>query len=292
VTLSIIAQMTVSGALMGLVYALIAYGFQLTYATSKSINFGQGELVMVCAFLSLSLINLGLPYWLVVPGGLVLGAILGLFVERAGVRLALEQKSEGWILLTIILGLFFFSVAENVWGRDDRPFPTPISNQPIHVLGIDVTWVELSVAIGVFAVMGLVEVFKRETLVGKAFEAVSADPDAAELMGISATHTVMLSYALSGVVAALAGILVSPITTVGPTMATAFVLKAFSVAVVAGLESGFGVVVVGMFLGALESIASFSLGSGWREVPGLLLLILALAVRPTGVFGKTLIRKV
>jgi branched-chain amino acid transport system permease protein len=292
VTSPIIAQMAASGALMGLVYALIAYGFQLTYATSKSINFGQGELVMVSAFFSLTLITLGLPYWLVVPGGLLFGAALGLFVERAGVRLALEQRSEGWILLTIILGLFLFSVAENVWGRDDRPFPTPISQQAIRVLGVDVTPVELSVAVGVFAVMGLVEVFKRQTLLGKAFEAVSADRDAGELMGISATHTVMLSYALSGMVAALAGILVSPITTVGPTMASALILKAFSVAVVAGLESGFGVVLVGMFLGALESLASYSLGSGWREVPGLMLLILALAVRPTGVFGKAIIRKV
>jgi len=284
--------MTVSGALMGLVYALIAYGFQLTFATSKSINFGQGELVMVSASFTLTLIVLGLPYWLVVPAGLLFGAALGLFVERAAVRLALEQKSEGWILLTIILGLFLFSVAENVWGRDDRPFPTPISSEPMHILGVDVTPVELSVAIGVFAVMGLIEVFKRQTLLGKAFEAIAADRDAGELMGISATHTVMLSYALSGVVAALAGILVSPITTVGPTMASALILKAFSVAVVAGLESGFGVVLIGMFLGALESIASFSLGSGWREVPGLLLLILALAVRPTGVFGKAIIRKV
>jgi branched-chain amino acid transport system permease protein len=292
VTPSIIAQMAVSGALMGLVYALIAYGFQLTYATSKSINFGQGELVMVSAFVSLTLIGLGLPYWLVLPLGLLFGAALGLAVERAGVRLALEQKSEGWILLTIILGLFLISAAENVWGRDDRPFPTPISSEPIHLLGVDVTPVELSVAVGVLAVMGLVEVFKRQTLLGKAFEAVSADRDAGELMGISATRTVMLSYGLSGAVAALAGILVSPITTVGPTMASALVLKAFSVAVVAGLESGFGVVLVGMFLGALESLASFSLGSGWREAPGLVLLILALAVRPTGVFGKAVIRKV
>jgi branched-chain amino acid transport system permease protein len=291
-TLSIVAQLIVSGALIGLVYALIAYGFQLTFATSKSINFGQGELVMVSAFFSLTLITAGLPYWLVVPCGLLFGAALGLFVERAAVRLALQQKSEGWILLTIILGLFFFSLAENVWGRDDRPFPTPISQTAIHILGVDVTPVELSVAIGVFAIMGLIEVFKRQTLVGKAFEAVSADPDAGELMGISATHTVMLSYALSGIVAALAGILVSPITTVGPTMASALILKAFSVAVVAGLESGFGVVIVGMFLGALESVASFGLGSGWREVPGLVLLILALAVRPTGVFGKAIIRKV
>ncbi|WP_242333596.1 MULTISPECIES: branched-chain amino acid ABC transporter permease [unclassified Anaeromyxobacter] len=289
---SIVAQMAISGALMGLVYALIAYGFQLTYATSKSINFGQGELVMVSAFFSLTLLDLGLSYWLVLPAGLLFGAALGLVVERAGVRLALEQKSEGWILLTIILGLFFFSAAENIWGRDDRPFPTPIPSDSIHVLGVDVTPLELSVAVGVLAVMGLIELLKRRTLLGKAFEAVSVDRDAGELMGISAKRTVMLSYALSGAVAALAGILVSPITTVGPTMASALVLKAFSVAVVAGLDSGFGVVLVGTFLGALETLASFYVGSGWREAPGLVLLILALAVRPTGVFGKAAIRKV
>lgn len=289
---SFIIQMAVSGALMGLVYALVAYGFQLTYATSKSLNFGQGEVVMVSAFVTLSILDTGLPYPLVVLLGLGFGALLGLVVERVGVRLALEQKSEGWILLTIIIGLFLFSFAENVWGRDDRPFPTPISSDPLHVLGIDVTPLELSVAVGVLAVMAAVEAFKRLTLLGKAFEAVSADRDAGELMGISAKGTVMLSYALSGGVAALAGILVSPITTVGPTMASALVLKAFAVAVVAGLESGFGVVVVGLFLGALESLASFYVGSGWREAPGLVLLILALAVRPTGVFGKAVIRKV
>jgi branched-chain amino acid transport system permease protein len=292
VPFSVVAQIAVSGAFMGLVYALVAYGFQLTYATSKSINFGQGELVMVSAFVSLSLAGLGLPYWAVLPLGLLFGALLGLAVERAAVRLALEQKSEGWILLSIIVGLFLFSFAENVWGRDDRPFPTPIPSDPIRVLGVDVTPLELSVLVGVLAVMALVETFKRRTLLGKAFDAVSADRDAGELMGISATRTVMLSYALSGAVAALAGILVSPITTVGPTMAAALILKAFSVAVVAGLESGFGVVLIGVLLGALESVASLYLGSGWRAAPGLLLLILALAIRPTGVFGRAVIRKV
>jgi len=290
--MDVILQMGVSGALMGLVYALVAYGFQLTFATSKSINFGQGELVMVSAFICLSLLDIGLPYWAMVPFGLLAGAMLGLAVERVAVRLALEQKSEGWILMTIIVGLFLFSAAENIWGRDDRPFPTPIPTEPLHVLGIDVTPVELSVAIGVLALMGLIEVFKRKTLWGKAFEAVSADRDSAELMGISAKATIMLSYGFSGMVAAMAGILVSPITTVGPTMGAALVLKAFSVAVVAGLESGFGVVVVGLFLGALESLASFYIGSGWREAPGLVLLILALAVRPNGLFGRARIRKV
>jgi branched-chain amino acid transport system permease protein len=290
--MDVVLQLGVSGALMGLVYALIAYGFQLTFATSKSINFGQGELVMVSAFISLTMQHYGLPYWAMVPAGLLCGVLLGLVVERLAVRLALEQKSEGWILMTIILGLFAFSAAENIWGRDDQPFPTPISSDPIHFFGISVTPVELSVAIGVLSVMGLIELFKRQTLWGKAFEAVSADRDAAELMGISAKRTIMLSYGLSGLVAAMAGILVSPITTVGPTMASALILKAFAVAVVAGLDSGFGVVLVGIFLGALESLASFYIGSGWREAPGLMLLILALAVKPTGVFGKAGIRKV
>ncbi len=288
----IIAQIVMSGSLMGLVYALIAYGFQLTFATSKSINFGQGELVMLSAFFSLTLLDLGVPYWLMVPGGLLFGVAMGLVVERACVRLSLEQKSEGWILLTIIFGLLGFSSAENIWGRDDRPFPSPISSDAMHFFGINITPIEISVAIGVFTVMGVIELFKRKTLLGKAFEAVSADRDAAELMGVSATHTIMLSYGLSGMVAAMAGILISPITTVGPTMASALILKAFSVAVVAGLDSGFGVVVIGIFIGALESLTSYYLGSGWREAPGLILLILALAVRPNGVFGKASIRKV
>ena len=290
--LSVVVQITVSGALMGLVYALIAYGFQLTYATSKSLNFAQGELVMVSAFVALTLLGTGLPYAVAVPLGIAFGAVLGMIVERVAVRLALQQKSEGWILLTIIVGLFLVSFAENVWGRDDRPFPTPIPDDAIDIFGVQVTWLEISVAIGVLVIMTLVEVFRRRTLLGKAFEAVSADRDAAELMGISATRTVTLSYALSGAVAAVAGILVSPITTVGPTMAAALVLKAFSVAVVAGLESGFGVVLVGLLLGALEGLASLYIGSGRRETPGLLLLILALAVRPTGLFGKAIIRKV
>ncbi|MFI5303200.1 MAG: branched-chain amino acid ABC transporter permease [Nitrospiria bacterium] len=288
----VIGQMVVSGAFIGLVYALIAYGFQLTFSTSKSINFGQGELVMLSSFFSLTLLNLGVPYWLMVPLGMSIGTVLGLFVERVAVRPALEQKSEGWILLTIIFGLFGFSTAENIWGRDDHPFPTPISSSPLHIIGISVTPIEISIAGGVLILMSLIEYLRRKTLFGKAFEAVSYDRDTAELMGISAQKTIMVSYALSGLVAALAGILISPITTVGPTMASALILKAFSVAVVSGLDSGFGVVLVGLFLGSLESLASFYIGSGWREAPGLILLILALAIRPNGLFGKPLVRKV
>ena len=289
---SALFQMAISGGLMGLVYALVAYGFQLTHATSKAINFGQGELVMLSALFGLTLVGLGIPYFFMVPLTLLFGAALGLVVERVAVRLALEQKTEGWILLTIILGLFGVSAAENLWGRDDHPFPTPLPSEAFEIFGIHITPAEVAVAVGAFVIMAAVELFKRRTLLGKAVEAVAAEREAAELVGIRSRTVIALSFALSGGVAACAGLLAAPITTVGPTMAAALVLKAFSVAVVAGLDSGFGIVIAGVALGAIESLASFYLGSGWREAPGLALLILALAIRPQGLFGKKAIKKV
>ncbi|NTW56294.1 MAG: branched-chain amino acid ABC transporter permease, partial [Chlorobiaceae bacterium] len=123
-------------------------------------------------------------------------------------------------------------------------------------------------------------------------QAESADTDAAELCGIRSDAVTSLSWAVSGAAAAFAGTIIAPVTTVGPTMAAALTLKAFSVAVVAGLDSAIGLVLTGLFLGSAENLAGFILGSGWRETPGLVLLILALALRPQGIFGKKIIRKV
>ncbi len=287
-----LAQMAVGGGLMGMAYALVAYGFQLTYAAGKAVNFGQGELVMLGAFTGLSLIGIGLPYWAAVPVAMVAGAALGWFVERAAVRLALQQRNEGWILLTIIVGLFGVSAAENIWGRDDKPFPVPWPEGALEFFGISVTWPELAIASGALGIMALVELAKRYTMLGIAVQAVSADPDAAELCGIRSKSAISLSWAVSGAAAAFAGTIIAPVTTVGPTMAAALTLKAFSVAVVAGLDSGFGLVLAGIALGSAENLSGFLLGSGWREAPGLILLILALALRPQGIFGKKIIRKV
>ncbi len=287
-----LAQMAIGGGLMGMAYALVAYGFQLTHAAGKAVNFGQGELVMLGAFAGLSMTGIGLPYWAAVTGAMVVGALLGWFVERTAVRLALQQRNEGWILLTIILGLFGVSAAENIWGREDKPFPAPWPEGTLDFFGISITWPELAIAAGALGIMTLIELSKRYTMVGIAVQAVSADPDAAELCGIRSRSAISLSWAVSGAAAAFAGTIIAPVTTVGPTMAAALTLKAFSVAVVAGLDSGFGLVLAGIALGSAENLSGFLLGSGWRETPGLILLILALALRPQGIFGKKIIRKV
>jgi len=291
--LNVIVQLMVNGVAIGMIYTLIAYGFQLTFSTSKSINFGQGELVMVSTFFTLTALNWGIPHILSIPLGILFGALMGLFVERLFVRLALEQKTEGWVLTTIIFGLFSLSIAENVWGKDDHPFPALFSSSSITLFkGVTITETELSLIAGALAFMIVVELFKRKTMYGEAVVAVAINRESAELVGISASKVIAFSYALSGASAAFAGILMAPITTVGVTMSSALILKAFSVAVVAGLDSTFGVVIIGAALGVLENLTSYYLNSGWREAPGLVFLILALALRPTGIFGKAIIRKV
>lgn len=292
IALLALIQMAVSGALMGMAYALVAFGFQLTHSAGKAVNFGQGELVMLGAFTGLTIQNCGLPYWAAVAGAMVAGALLGWFVERTAVRLALQQKNEGWILLTIILGLFWIASVENIWGREDQPFPAPWPEEPLMFGGISVSWPELAIAGGAIGMMTLIGLARRYTLIGIAFQAVSDDSDAAELCGIRSRSMVTLAWMVSGVSAAFAGTLLAPVTTLGPTMSASLTLKAFSIAVVAGLDSAPGLLIVGIMLGAAENLSGFALGSGWREVPGLVMLILALAIRPQGVFGKKIIRKV
>jgi branched-chain amino acid transport system permease protein len=275
--LSVVVQIAVSGALMGLVYALIAYGFQLTYATSKSLNFAQGELVMVSAFVSLTLLNTGLPYVVMVPLGILFGALLGVVIERVAVRLALQQKNEGWILNTIIVGLFLVSFAENVWGRDDRPFPTPIPADPINILGVEVTWLEISVAIGV-SIMSMVGVRRRTCSARPSSRVGPRRGRAHGHLGHPHGDAVVCPVEGGGRGRRHPGLADHR----GPTMAAALVLEAFSVAVVAGLESSFGVVLVPRARGARARQPLHRQRLAWPASS----LILALAVRPTGLFGK------
>src|SRR5581483_3967428 len=184
--MDILLQLVFSGIALGMIYAVIAFGYQLTFATSDTLNFGQGEALMLGALVGLSLVLAGVNYWLMIPLVCLFGAFQGAVVARIGVRPALRIKSEfGWIMSTIALGIIFRNVAENVWGRDTRPFPSPLPVQPLHVLGGNVLPMEILVGVGAIAMMAAVEVFNRRTIWGKAVVATFNDRDAARLMGIN-----------------------------------------------------------------------------------------------------------
>jgi branched-chain amino acid transport system permease protein len=296
--MEILLQLVFSGIALGMIYAVIAFGYQLTFATSGTLNFGQGEALMLGALVGLSLVgNIhGGPYmnyWLMIPIVLVFGALQGMVVEYIGVRPAIKIKSEfGWIMSTIALSIIFKNVAENIWGKDDLPFPTPLTASPFQVLGANVQPMQVVVVLGALGMMLAVEFFNRKSIYGKAVVATSNDRDAAGLMGINTSAVITFSYALSSATAAFAGVLVAPLTLTGATMGTALGLKAFAVAIIGGLTSGMGAIVGGLLLGVIETLTGFYVSTGYKEVPGLVLLLLVLAIKPAGLFGKTAIKKV
>ncbi|MGA7749335.1 MAG: branched-chain amino acid ABC transporter permease [Gallionella sp.] len=290
--MEILAQLVVSGIALGMIYALIAFGYQLTFATSSTLNFGQGEALMLGAMVGLTLVG-HMNYWLMIPLVLVFGAMQGIFVERVGVLPTLKTKSEfGWIMTTISLAIIFKNVAENVWGHDDLTFPSPLPTAPLQFFGIRVLPMEILVVAGAVVIMLAVEIFNRKSIYGKAVVATSNDRDAAGLMGINTGMVITFSYALSSLTAAFAGVLVAPLTLTGATMGTVLGLKAFAVAIIGGLNSGMGVIVGGLILGIAETTTGYYISTGYKDVPGLFLLLLVLAIKPAGMFGKSVIKKV
>ncbi|KAF3999024.1 branched-chain amino acid ABC transporter permease [Glaciimonas immobilis] len=296
--MEIFLQLVFSGIALGMIYAVIAFGYQLTFATSGTLNFGQGEALMLGALVGLSLVgNIHggpfLNYWLMIPIVIMFGALQGVVVEWIGVRPAIKIKSEfGWIMSTIALAIIFRNVAENIWGKDDLTFPTPLTATPFEVFGASVQPMQIVVVLGALGMMLAVELFNRKSIYGKAVVATSNDRDAAGLMGINTSMVITFSYALSSATAAFAGVLVAPLTLTGATMGAALGLKAFAVAIIGGLTSGMGAIVGGLILGIAETVTGFYVSTGYKEVPGLVLLLLVLAVKPAGLFGKTAIKKV
>ena len=290
--MQILAQLLVSGIAVGMIYGVIAFGYQLTFATSKTLNFGQGEALMLGSLVGLSLVTIT-GYWLMLPIVLAFGMLQGAVVERLGVRQAIKTKSEaGWIMATIALGIIFKNLAENIWGRDALKFPSPLPETPIGFMGVNVLPMEIVIVVGALALMLLVELFNRRSIYGKAVVATANDRDAAGLMGINTSLVITFSYSLSSMTAAFAGVLVAPVTLTGASMGGALGLKAFAVAIIGGLSSGMGVVVGGLILGITETLTGYYFSTGYKDVPGLVLLLLVLSFKPSGLFGKATIKKV
>jgi branched-chain amino acid transport system permease protein len=290
--MQILAQLITSGIAVGMIYGVIAFGYQLTFATSKTLNFGQGEALMLGSLVGLTVAE-HVGYWLMLPVVLVFGLIQGGVVERLGVRQAIRTKSEsGWIMATIALGIIFRNLAENIWGRDALPFPSPLPTTPIDVGGVRVLPMELLIVVGAVAIMAAIELFNRRSVYGKAVVATASDRDAAGLMGINTSLVITFSYALSSLTAAFAGVLVAPVTLTGAGIGGALGLKAFAVAIIGGLSSGLGVIVGGVILGITDKLTGYYISTGYQDVPGLVLLLLVLSFKPSGLFGRAAIKKV
>ncbi|MBW1785229.1 MAG: branched-chain amino acid ABC transporter permease [Deltaproteobacteria bacterium] len=282
-----ILQTILSGISIGCIYGLVALGFVLIYKATEIINFAQGEMMVIGAFITLTLINvLGLNYWAALLFTTVALGCFGMLLERLVLRSLIGEPAFAVVMLTIGLGYFVRSSVSMVpgWGTDTYGFKTPFTDKVAKFGDLVLSWEQLAIIIMTFALIGILMVFFRYTRIGVAMRAASQNQLAAVYMGISVNRVFSLTWTISAAVGGFAGVLLAPITFVHMNMG--FIgLKAFPAAVLGGFSSIPGAIVGGLIIGITESFSGFYLPDGWKDVAAYIILILVLIIRPQGLFG-------
>lgn len=289
-----VLQVIVSGVAQGCIYGLIALGFVLIYKATEAVSFAQGELMMLGAFLGLALLTLlGFPFWIVVPSVIAAMAVFGFALERTVIRPILGQPAFSIVMLTIGIGYVARGVITMipVIGTETHTFDVPYKNQLINAGGV-VFAVEQLVVIGVTIVLcALLYLLFSRSRIGIAMQAASQNQLAAYYMGIPVQKLNGLVWGLAAAVAAIAGLLLAPITFIHANMG--FIgLKAFPAAVVGGFGSLPGAIVGGLIIGLVESLAGFYLPEGFKDIAPYVVVLIMLMVKPNGLFGEKLRKKV
>jgi branched-chain amino acid transport system permease protein len=287
-------QILISGIAQGCIYGLIALGFVLIYKATETVNFAQGELMMLGAFCGLGLMTfLGFPFWLAVLSSIAAMALFGVLLERIVIRPILGQPAFSIVMLTIGIGYVargLITMIPNI-GTETHALPVPYKDQVWHV-GELVLNLEQMVVIAATAVLSaLLYLMFRFSKLGVAMQAASQNQLAAYYMGIPVKRLNGLVWGVASAVAALAGLLLAPITFVHANMG--FIgLKAFPAAVVGGFGSLPGAIVGGLIIGVVESMSGFYLPEGFKDIAAYVVVLLMLVVRPNGLFGDKLRKKV
>ena len=287
-----LASAILTGLGLGSMYGLLALGFYLTYAVSRTVNFAQGSSMMLGAVFAYAFsVNLGWPLVPAAALALVLCALYGVLVELVAVRPFARRGSNAWLMATVALGIVADNTVLFTFGKEPRGFPMPVSGS-LQLAGINLSYLQLAIpAVGLSLAWAL-SVFSRKTKYGKAMLAVVQNPEAARLMGINVPLVICASYAASTLLAGVAGIMIAPLANVHSDMGTLFGLKAFAVAILGGLTSAWGVMLAGLLFGIAEALITAFLGSAYTQILSFTLVIVALALMPNGLFGRAEVKKV
>ena len=287
-------QIIISGIAQGCIYGLIALGFVLIYKATETVNFAQGELMMLGAFCGLALMSFaGFPFWLAVLSAIGAMALFGIALERVVIRPILGQPAFSVVMLTIGIGYVTRGLVTMIptIGTETHTLEVPYKDQAWN-LGALVLNVEQMVVIAATALLSaLFYAMFRFTKLGIAMQASSQNQLAAYYMGIPVRRLNGLVWGLAAAVAAVAGLLLAPITFVHANMG--FIgLKAFPAAVVGGFGSLPGAIVGGIVIGLVEALSGFYLPEGFKDIAAYVVVLVMLVVRPNGLFGEKLRKKV
>lgn len=285
----------ISGLGLGSMYGLMALGFYITYAVSGTMNFAQGSSMMLGAVLCFTFsTTLGYPMWLSIIIALALCAFYGMIVERIAIRPFASRGSDAWLMSTVALGIVLDNIVMHTFGKEPRSLPSPLAVSSIQIgdLGLGVYPLQILIPVIGLLLAAVLHLISRRTRWGIAMLAVVQNPDAARLMGIPIKRTIAVAFGVSTLLAGVAGILIAPLFNVNAEMGTLFGLKAFAVAILGGITSAWGVMIAGLLFGIAEALITATIGSGYTQIITFGLVIIVLAIRPNGLFGRAKVKKV
>lgn len=291
-TTAALIHVVVSGLATGSIYALMAISLVIIYNATRTLNFAQGEMLMISTFVGWAVYQrVKLPLFVVMLVAVVAAALLAWAIERAIIRHAISATHFDVLIITLGLSLMLRSVAGVAWTHDDFPFPSFFGNRPVALGPVRLAPVSLGIIGASLALMAALWVLFTRTRLGRAMRAVAQNQRAARLMGISVERVYSASWILAAVVGAIAGVLVAPVIFLSSKMGVV-VINGFIAAVLGGFGSMPGAVVGGMLLGVIENLAPLYLPSSIKHSVPFIMLIVILLIRPGGVVGRVARRKV
>ena len=286
-------QFLFTGLTIGAIYAMVGLGFNIIYNATTIINLAQGEFVMFGGLIMVFFTAvLKLPLLIAFPLTIIAVTVVGVLFERLAIRPLRNASLLTLIIITIAASILFRGVAMFVWGKDPYMLPPFTSGSPVVIGGavimLQTFWV-LGTALTIVILMAL---FFGKTIVGKAMSACSFNPTAASLMGIPVRKMILLSFALSAGLGAVAGIVITPISLMDYDRGPMLAVKGFCAAVLGGLGVGYGAIAGGFILGILESMTAGLVHSGFKDAIALVILLFILCLKPSGVFGSKELSKI
>ena len=287
-------NLTLSGISTGAIYAAVALALVLIWRATRIVNFAQGAMLMFTTFLAAVVIEAGNPYWVGLVVALAVALVLGTVVERVLIRRVESAPPLNAVIVTLGLLVLLEAAAGMIWGNTPRSFPAAFSIQGFKVGGTRLLFSpnDLFIVLVVLAVAGGLALLFRTTTLGLRMRAAAFAPEVARLQGVRVGRMFTIGWALAALVGSLAGVLVAPSVFVGPNQFDSILIYAFVAAVLGGLDSPLGAIVGGVILGLVLSYVSGYEGSALAPLAALVVLVVTLMIRPSGLFSSARERRV
>lgn len=279
-------QYVFTGVAIGAIYAMVALGFNMIYNSTGIINLAQGEFVMLGGMVMIFLIRqLKLP---LLPGffiAVIAVTLIGAAIERGTIHPLKNPSVMNLIIITVALSILLKGIAMFIWGKQTYTLPPFSSEEPLSIAGASLT----PQTIWILGIMGasmlFLAIFFTFTMTGKAMRACAVNRKAASLMGINVKLMILLSFALSAALGAVAGIIITPMTLMDYNRGTMLAIKGFATAVLGGLGSNVGAVLAGFIIGLMESLGAGFISSAYKDAIALVVLLVVLFLKPAGIMG-------